>query len=35
MEQLLIENNFKYEVNKRENKDIYIEIDDEYGKEIN
>lgn len=30
MEQLLIENNFKYEVNKRENKDIYIENEEEY-----
>ena len=30
MEQMIIYNNFKYEVNKRENKDFYIENEEEY-----
>ena len=30
MEQMVIENNYKYEKNKRENKDIYIENEEDY-----
>jgi hypothetical protein len=34
MEQLIIENNFKYEVERRKPKTNYIEIDDDYEEDF-